>query len=119
MIKNIKSKKLAPLVLLFIGGIILTAGDIVAAEWVRVGGNYLYVFIMLLYMVGMFFLISSYKAEDIAVASVIMVIFNVVTLTIVGILFFHDGISVTKIVGILLGLIAVVLLELGKKKLLV
>jgi len=119
MMKKNKNKKLAPLVLLFIGGIIFTAGDIIAAEWVRVGGSYLYIFIMLMYMIGMFFLISSYKAEDIAVASVIMVIFNVVTLTIVGILFFHEGISVTKIFGILLGLIAVVLLELGKKKLLV
>jgi multidrug transporter EmrE-like cation transporter len=117
--KTKKNKKLSPLVLLFIGGIILTVGDVIAARWVHTGGNYLYIFIMLLYMFGMFFLISSYKSEDIAVASVILVIFNVVILTIAGILFFHEGVSITKIVGILLGLIAVVLLELGKKKLLV
>ena len=114
--KEKKTKKLSPVVLLFIGGMILTMGDIIAKEWVHVGGIYLYSFIMLLYMVGMLFLISSYKSEDIAVASTMLIVFNITTLTLVGVLFFNEGLSIQKIAGISLGLFAVVLLELGKKK---
>jgi len=115
MIKFFKSKKVSPLIMLFMGGIILTVGDVVAAEWVRVGGNYLYFYIMIMYFIGMMILISSYKLEDIAVASTVLVIFNVAILTVVGALWFGEVVSLTKIVGLLLGMVAVVLLEMGKK----
>ena len=114
MMKLFKSKKVSPPIMLFGGGIILTFGDVVAAEWVRVGGSYLYFFVMFMYLIGMMILISSYKLEDIAVASTILVIFNVTTLTIVGSLWFGEGITLTKITGLLLGMVAVVLLEMGK-----
>jgi len=109
-------KRLSPLVLLFIGGVITTAGDIVAAEWVRAGGVYLYLLVMTLYLIGTFFLLDSYQSEDIAVASTLLVIFNVSTLVVAGMIIFGEELSPTKVIGIMLGLVAVVLLELGKKK---
>lgn len=117
--KFFKRKNISPLIMLFLGGIILTVGDIFAAEWVRIGGYGLYFTIMLMYLIGMIILVSSYKLEDIAVASTILVLFNVITLTVIGSLWFGEGITLTKIVGLLLGLIAVVLLEMGKKKIFV
>lgn len=109
-------KKISPLTLLFIGGLILTAGDIIAAQWIRLGGNYLYFLVTLFYFTGMVFLVNSYKSEDIPVASIILVIFNVVILIFAGILFFGESINLLKIIGIVLCFISIFLLELGKKK---
>jgi len=112
-----RNKKLSPLVILFGGGIILTVGDIFAAQWVRFeGGIYLYLITMLFYIIGMVFLIKSYDKEDIPVASIILVMFNVIILTIVGITVFKEEVTLTKIVGMILGFISLVLLEFGKKR---
>jgi len=112
--------KLSPLVILFVGGIILTIGDIFAAQWVRFNGGFLLYFMtMLFYIIGMVILIVSYEKEDIPVASVILVMFNVIILTIVGIMIFKEEITLTKIIGIILGFISLTLLEFGKKKIFV
>lgn len=109
--------KLSPLVVLFFGGIILTIGDIFAATWVRSGGGiFLYFMVILFYILGMVILIFSYEKEDIPVASIILVMFNVTILTVVGIVLFKEEVSVAKIIGIILGLISITFLELGKKK---
>ncbi len=64
----------------------------------------------------MIFLINSYKTEDIPVASIILVIFNVVILLFVGVLVFGERISFGKVLGIVLCFISIFLLEFGKKK---
>jgi len=109
-----RKKKVSSLVPLFVGGVILTVGDIVAAEWVRIGGPGLYLWIMMLYMIAMVFLIKSYETKSIATASTILVIFNVSILTVAGALLFNEPITVTKIIGLLLGISAVALIEFGK-----
>lgn len=114
---NKKKKKLSPLIILLGGGVVLTLGDIFAAEWVRTDGGLLLFFItMIFYIFGMAILIKSYEGEDIPVASIVLVMFNVTILTIVGILFFKEEITITKIIGIILGIISLILLEFGKKK---
>jgi multidrug transporter EmrE-like cation transporter len=114
--KTKNNKKMSPLILLFIGGIILTIGDIIAAQWIRFGGNYLYIFVILFYFIGMIFLINSYKNEDIPVASIILVIFNVVILVFAGVFLFGESINLLKILGIVLCFVSIYLLEFGKKK---
>jgi glucose uptake protein len=102
------------LVLLFIGGVILTAGDIIMKKWVQNDSIYLYVLGLAIYMVGLNFLAYSFKFKNIAVASIIFVIFNVLTLTVVSWLYFKEGLSAMQIGGILLGIAAVVMLEFSK-----
>ena len=64
------------LILLLIGGIILTVGDILMKKWVNTN-LYLFYFIgMIVYLVGLNFLAQSFKFKNIAVASVIFVIIN-------------------------------------------
>lgn len=109
-------KKISPLVILFIGGLVLTAGDIIAAQWIRFGGSFLYLLVTVFYFIGMVFLINSYKSEDIPVASIILVIFNVVILIFAGILFFGESINLLKVIGIGLCFVSIFLLELGKQK---
>ncbi|MFA6190379.1 MAG: hypothetical protein WC711_02590 [Candidatus Staskawiczbacteria bacterium] len=113
-------KKLSPLIMLLIGGAILTLGDIFATEWVRVSGSlFLYFITMIFYIIAMAILIKSYEGEDIPVASIILVMFNVTILTIVGVLIFGEEVTASKIVGIILGIISLILLEFGKKKIFV
>lgn len=116
--KNLEKyfKKISPTVILFIGGLILTAGDIIATEWVRYGGANLYLPVMLFYLIGMILLVDTYKHKNIATASTILVIFNIVILFFVGIFFFAENVNVQKVVGILLCFLSIYLLEIGKEK---
>jgi multidrug transporter EmrE-like cation transporter len=101
------------IILLLIGGIILTAGDILMKEWV-VTNKYLFYFIGLaVYLIGLNFLAQSFKFKNIAVASVIFVIFNVVTLSLVSWLYFKETLSPMQIIGMALGIAAIIVLELA------
>ncbi|MCX6774236.1 MAG: hypothetical protein NTY68_04565 [Candidatus Micrarchaeota archaeon] len=102
------------LILIFIGGAVLTVGDVVMKKWVQNDNLYLYVLGLAIYMVGLNFLAYSFKFKNIAVASMIFVIFNVMTLTAVSWLYFKEGLSAMQIGGILLGIAAVAMLELSK-----
>lgn len=97
------------------GGIILTVGDIVLKKWVTTSYNLFYFLGIFLYFISMNFLAQSYKYEDVAIASMMMIIFNITTLTLVGYFIFKENITVYEIAGIFLGMISLFLLEFGKK----
>ena len=101
-----------PILLLFIGGLILTAGDLVMKKWVITPHFYLYIIGLLIYMIGMMFLVETYKYENIAVASLIFIIFNIITLLIFSWFYFKEPLSLMKIVCLLLGIISITLLEI-------
>jgi len=70
--------------LLFFGGIILTIGDIIIKKWTINNDYFLFSIGIFVYMVAMVFLAYSFKFKNIAVASTIFVVFNVVSLTIIS-----------------------------------
>jgi multidrug transporter EmrE-like cation transporter len=105
--------KLFPFLLLFSGGIVLTIGDIVMKEWVKNNQLLFYVLGLFIYLIGLIFLSQSFKFKNIAVASILLVLFNVITLTIVSIFFFKEAPSLKQGIGIALGLVAATLLELS------
>ena len=96
---------------LFTGGAILTIGDIVMKKWVSDHSPYVYVLGLVIYLIGLNFLAQSFKYENIAVASVIFVIFNVATLSIVSWIFFKEKLSPLEITVIILGLASIITLE--------
>ena len=95
------------------GGIVLTAGDIIMKKWIAGGGVIVYGIGLVIYLVGMVFLSQSYKFKNIAVASLAMVIINIITLLIISWLFYHEQLSVLQLIGVTLGLMSVVILELA------
>ena len=105
--------RLFPLFLLLIGGIILTIGDLIMKEWVVKNRNWFYVLGILIYVVGLNFLAWSFKYKNIAIASVIFVIFNVITLTLVSWIVFKEKLTPLEIAGLLMGLFSIVILELA------
>ncbi len=104
-------ERLLSLVLLFTGGLVLTAGDILMKTWVSTNRRALFVAGLVVWLVGLVFLAKSFKYENIAVASIIFVTFNVVTLALVSWLYFRETLTGTQITGILLGIAAVAVLE--------
>jgi len=101
------------LILLAIGGVVLTCGDILMKKWVATN-TYMFYFIGLaIYLVGLNFMAQSFKFENIAVASTLLVIFNIISLAIVSWLFFKETLSPLQIVGIVMGIATVIILELA------
>jgi multidrug transporter EmrE-like cation transporter len=105
-----------PILILAIGGIILTAGDIIMKKWINTQSNVFYTFGIVVWVIGLLFLAESFKFKNIAVASTIFVIINVVTLLIVNWLYFKEKLSGLETFGIFLGIVAITLLEFGGKK---
>lgn len=104
---------LADLALLGIGGLFLTAGDIVFKYYAMEHKVMLYAGGIALYVVGLAFLVKTYETDNIAVASAVFVIANIITLTLVEWLWFHEPLSPYAIVGIVLAIAAIFFFEIS------
>jgi multidrug transporter EmrE-like cation transporter len=105
-----------PILILAMGGIILTVGDIIMKKWVNTHSNVFYVIGLVVWIIGLLFLAESFKFKNIAVASTIFVIFNVITLSLASWFYFKEKLSGLELIGIFLGIAAIILLEIGGKK---
>ena len=76
-----------PLLILFLGGVVLTLGDLVMKKWVGNNQTLWYLAGLGIYLIGLMFLAQSFRLQNIAVASLLLVIFNIITLTLVSWLF--------------------------------
>jgi multidrug transporter EmrE-like cation transporter len=101
-----------PLLLLFSGGVILTVGDIIMKKWVINNSHVFYLLGLAVYIVGLNFLAQSYHFRNIAGASVVMTIINVILLLGVTYFYFKEPLSTLQLIGVALGIIAIVFLEL-------
>lgn len=101
-----------PFLLLIIGGLILTVGDIVMKKWILNQHITIFVFGLFIYLIGLIFLSYGFKYKNIAVASTIFVLCNVITLSLVSWLYFKEPLSSFQIIGILFGFGAILFLEL-------
>lgn len=101
-----------PLILVFLGGIVLTIGDLVMKKWVGNSSPFLYGLGLTIYLIGMVFLSQSFKFKNIAIASLMLVLFNVIILLIVSWFFYQEKLSTIQMIGVFLGLISIIILEL-------
>ena len=101
------------IILLAIGAFIDTIGDIIMKKWVISHNIWLFVFGMFTYLVGLGFLAYSYNYKNIAVASVIFVILNIVMLSIASWFYFGESLSRLQIIGIVVGITSIIILELS------
>lgn len=82
-------------------------------KWVSASGNWFYIVGIIVYIIAITMLAETFKSRNIAVASTIMVIVNVVTLAIVSWLYFKEAITLLQGIGMVLAVVAVVLMEIG------
>jgi multidrug transporter EmrE-like cation transporter len=102
-----------PLILLFVGGSVLTIGDIVMKKWVANNNVFLFIGGLAIYLVGLIFLAYSFKYKNIAAASTIFVVFNIITLSIVSWFYFKETLSTVQLIGIAFGIFSIAFLELA------
>jgi hypothetical protein len=94
------------------GGLLLTAADIIMIYYLEQGrSGYVFAAAFLVYMLGMLCLCFSYFGEDIAMASIAIVLVNVITLAIVNAFFFGHVLTSLSYFAMALGAIAFVILE--------
>jgi multidrug transporter EmrE-like cation transporter len=101
------------IIILAAGAFVDTMGDIIMKKWVIDKNIWIFVFGMFAYMIGLGFLAWSYNYKNIAVASVIFVIMNIVMLSVASWFYFHETLSLLQIVGIVIGIVSIVVLELA------
>ncbi|MCB9806348.1 hypothetical protein H6768_00280 [Candidatus Peribacteria bacterium] len=93
-------------------GVLLTVGDLVLNAWVDSGDSWkLYTIGILFYFIALNFLAKSYKFENIAVASVIMEVLNLVSYLAISYWKFGETIARLEILGIAFGIAAIVCFE--------
>ncbi len=105
------SQLLPSLSWIIISSLFLTAGDISFRYYIENHWNMGFVVSFGIYMIGIFFLTMSFFGQNIAVATVIGILFNITTYLIFAYFLFGDMISIRESIGLLLGFAAIFLLE--------
>jgi multidrug transporter EmrE-like cation transporter len=100
------------LLLVLIGGIILTIGDVFMKQWSSNNSWLTFAIGLLTWSVGLVFLAFSFKYKNIAVASLIFSLSNVIFLTLLSWLYYKETLTTYQIIGMLIGIVAVIFLEL-------
>lgn len=100
------------LILVLIGGFILTVGDIFMKQWSLNNNWPTFILGLFIWTIGLVCLAFSFKTKNIAVASLIFSLSNVIFLTLVSWLYYKEPLTTYQIVGMVLGTSAVIFLEL-------
>lgn len=101
----------AAVFLILSGGVILTVGDIIMKSWVEHNTLSAYVIGLGVYLIGLMFLVQSFKHENIAEASLAIVLGNVITLIVFSWFYYNEKLALLDFIGIALGIVALVILE--------
>lgn len=100
------------LVFIFIGAAIEVFADIFFKIWNDKGGNHLIVLGIVLYLIGTGCWVASLKYETFTKSGVIFLLLNIILLSLTGLFFFKDDLSIINKVGILLGIVSIIMVEM-------
>ena len=100
------------LLLVIIGGLVLTVGDVFMKQWSINNNWFSFLSGLFIWIVGLIFLAFSFKTKNIAVASLIFSISNVIFLTLLSWLYYKEPLTNYQMIGIFLGFNAIIFLEL-------
>jgi len=105
---------LIPILILFLSGAVLTAGDVVFKGWVEKGSNMnsaIYYIGIFLYLMGTMLLVESYKHNiNIVSAGIIQILFNTIILLAFTYFYFHEPLTTVQIFGLVLGVVSIYLI---------
>ena len=98
--------------LIFAGVILEVFGDFFFKKWSISGKTSILILGLLIYFTGAYFWAMSLKYEGLAKAVAIFTILNLVIGVLLGVLYFNEDLSVANRIGVALGIVSIVLLEL-------
>jgi multidrug transporter EmrE-like cation transporter len=97
--------------LLLAGGIFYTAGDILIKKWTLSNSSFHYILGIFIYAIGINCLAHSFKYKNMVLASLTIIIFNIITLIIFNNFYFNEKVSTNEFFGIVLAIISICLIE--------
>lgn len=102
---------------IFFGLIILAValevvGDILFKKWSIGNKNILLYFGLLIYFVGTIFWAISLKYNYLSKAISVFTVLNLIIVVLVGVMYFKEDLSLTNKIGIILGILSVILIEI-------
>ena len=100
------------MLILILGGLILTVGDIFIKKWTLDNSFINFLIGLIFWIIALLLLAYSFKSINIVSATFIEILVNIITLVIADYFFFKDPITLMEIVGIITGFIAIYILEL-------
>jgi len=109
---SVGSFKIVFFVLIIFAVLIEVVADIILKKWAIENKNSLFIFGMVVYLIGTMFWAYSLKFEVLSKAGGVFVILNLILLALAGIFIFKDELSVTNKIGIILGMISIILIEI-------
>lgn len=101
-----------PLALIFLAVVFEVVADILFKKWSIDSRNFLFAAGMLIYFVGTLFWAISLKYEYLSKAISVFTILNLVVLVLVGAIIFKEDLSLVNKVGIGLGVVSIILIEM-------
>lgn len=99
-------------------GLILTAvlleviGDILFKKWAIDAKHALLIIGLIIYFTGTIFWAISLKYEYLSKAISVFTILNLIAIVLVGVLYFKEEITLINTIGIALGIISIILIEI-------
>jgi multidrug transporter EmrE-like cation transporter len=99
-------------ILLAAGILLEVAGDIFFKRWALQSKTIILVIGALLYFTGTIFWAFSLKYETLSKAGVIFMLANIILIALAGTMIFKENLSLINKIGIALGIISIILVEL-------
>ncbi len=96
---------------LFLAGCLLTVGDICQKESTLRHSTILFIAGICIWTLSTVILAYSYAFRNMAVATLLYVIFNILTLLIISWLWYNEPLNIKSLLGMTMGLLAIYLLE--------
>lgn len=109
---NESTIKIIFLILILVATALEIVGDILFKKWSLNGKSFLFVVGFLIYAIGVVFWGLSLKYGYLSEAISILTVLNLVIISLVGVLYFHEDLSLINKIGIALGVVSVILIEI-------
>jgi len=100
------------LILVLLATAFEVAGDIFFKKWTIGGKNILLITGFLIYTIGTIFWAISLKYDYLSKAITVLSILNLIIVVLIGVLYFNESLSFINKIGIALGVLSVILIEI-------
>jgi len=99
------------MLLLIIGGAIITGGDILLKKWATNSGILFLLSGLSISLIGLLFLALGFKSKSLTIGNIIFVAVNMIVLVLAQVFYFKEALSYIQLLGIAISVIGVCIIE--------
>ena len=109
----IMSTKIIFFILIIAGTVLEVFGDVLFKKWVVDHRNLFFWTGFTIYAIDTLFWAYSLKYETLSKAIAVFTILNLIIIVLVGVIFFKENLTLANKIGIVLGVLSILLMEIG------